>query len=182
MDIFLVRHGEAAASWGESSDPGLSELGWEQAREAAEILLPKIPPNIQLISSPLARAQETGQPLSDSLKKPVAIDKAFSEVPSPVPLEERQGWLRQFMQQRWEEQGDNLHAWREAAFQALLAQEAPVVVFTHFLVLNAVTGKILGRPETLHFYPDNGSVTHLRHHQGSLELVELGRQMETVVN
>jgi probable phosphoglycerate mutase len=86
------------------------------------------------------------------------------------------------MQQRWEDQGDDLLAWREGAYQALLAEQTPVVVFTHFLVLNAVTGKILDRPETLHFYPDNGSITHLRLRDGSLELVELGRQMETVVN
>jgi len=35
ISIYLVRHGEAAASWGESSDPGLSELGWQQAEDAA---------------------------------------------------------------------------------------------------------------------------------------------------
>jgi len=38
MDIFLVRHGEAAASWGESPDPGLSELGRRQAEVAAALL------------------------------------------------------------------------------------------------------------------------------------------------
>ena len=29
--IYLVRHGEAAASWGDHPDPGLSELGQKQA-------------------------------------------------------------------------------------------------------------------------------------------------------
>ena len=30
-EIILVRHGEASASWQESTDPGLSELGERQA-------------------------------------------------------------------------------------------------------------------------------------------------------
>ena len=33
MKIFLIRHGEAAQSWDQSADPGLSELGKEQALE-----------------------------------------------------------------------------------------------------------------------------------------------------
>ena len=36
--IILVRHGEASASWEKSSDPGLSNLGVNQAEECAEIL------------------------------------------------------------------------------------------------------------------------------------------------
>jgi broad specificity phosphatase PhoE len=38
MELFLIRHGEASASWGESSDPGLSLLGQQQAEETAEAL------------------------------------------------------------------------------------------------------------------------------------------------
>jgi probable phosphoglycerate mutase len=36
---FLVRHGEAAAHWGEEEDPGLSALGRQQAERAAGELL-----------------------------------------------------------------------------------------------------------------------------------------------
>ena len=38
-EIILVRHGEASASWQESTDPGLSELGKRQAEECANLLL-----------------------------------------------------------------------------------------------------------------------------------------------
>ena len=37
MKIFLIRHGEAAQSWDQSADPGLSELGKEQALECSVI-------------------------------------------------------------------------------------------------------------------------------------------------
>jgi probable phosphoglycerate mutase len=182
MDIFLVRHGEAAASWGQSADPGLSELGQEQARSAAQDLQPRVADNLQLISSPLARARETATPLAAALGLDVRVDEAFAEIRAPVPLAERQAWLRQFMQQQWNEQAESLHLWRRQAVDELLKLDQPAVVFTHFLIINAVVGKIQGAEATLCCWPDNGSVTHLRLAGGTLELVALGAQMNTFVN
>lgn len=183
MDIFLVRHGEAASSWGESRDPGLSELGHSQAEEAAHELLSLTNPAVRIISSPLLRAQETAIPLAHQLGgREVDLDAAFSEIPSPVPLAERQGWLRQFMQQRWDEQPEELHSWRKGMMESLLRLTESTVVFTHFLVMNTVVGQVQGRAETLCFWPDNASIVRLRHTGENLELVELGRQMSTVVN
>lgn len=182
MDIFLVRHGEAAASWGQESDPGLSELGREQAEQAARGLLGQLPDDVRLISSPLARAQETAVPLARELGAQVAIDDAYREIPSPVPLAERQDWLRAFMGQQWAEQGKELHQWRQAMIDGLCALEGPVVIFTHFLVINTVVGHALDRLETLSFFPGNGSVTQLCRSGDNLHLVALGDQMESVVN
>jgi len=47
---------------------------------------------------------------------------------------------------------------------------------------NAIVGSILARPETLYFWPDNASCTRLDLSNNTLELVELGAQMETIVN
>jgi probable phosphoglycerate mutase len=182
LDIFLVRHGEAAAAWSQSEDPGLSELGRDQAGQAAQTLLSGLPTGTRLVSSPLLRARETALPLAAALSLSVEIDPAFREIPSPVPLPERQAWLRKFMQQTWDTQPDTLLQWREQAVQRVLAQREPAVIFTHFLVINAIVGSAQQRPETLCFWPDNASVTHLRHSQGELELVSLGRELSTVVN
>jgi broad specificity phosphatase PhoE len=182
MDIFLVRHGEAAAGWGQSSDPGLSELGLRQAEEVAEALLPRLSADTALLSSPLARARETAIPLAEALEKPVVVEDVFREVPAPVPLPQRQPWLRDFMQQQWPGQPPSLTQWRDRALTELLEQSQPAVVFTHFLLINAVVGRVLRRPEILCFWPDNGSITQLRHSGDTLELVSLGREMETVVN
>ena len=182
MDIFLVRHGEAAASWGQAPDPGLSELGREQAESVARQLLAKVDRSTALVSSPLARAQETAQPLARKLGVQVAITDVFREIPSPVPMEQRQDWLRGFMRQRWDEQEPSLHDWKNAAVDTLLALQSPTVVFTHFLVINAVVGHVQQRAETLCFWPDNGSITHLRLGEGGLELVALGQELKTLVN
>ena len=183
MDIYLVRHGEAAASWAQAPDPGLSPLGQEQAQAAARALVPRLAGSgIQLLSSPLSRTLETAAPLAQELGLPVDINEAFREIQTPVPLSERQAWLRQFMRQRWDEQPDSLHQWREQATRQLLALDRPAVVFTHFLVINAVVGQLQGSEATLCCWPDNGSITRLRRRDNGLELVELGAQMSTVVN
>ncbi len=182
MDIFLVRHGEAAAAWGQCGDPGLSELGRQQASAAAQQLLPLVDADTRLVSSPLARAQETAQPLAGALGVAVSIDDAFRELPAPVPLEQRSGWLKTVMQQRWEQQSAELLAWREQAMEHLLGIEGSAVVYTHFMVLNAIVGQLQEQAETVVYLPDNASITRLRRLDTGLELVELGAQLETVIN
>ena len=182
MDIYLVRHGEAAASWAQSADPGLSELGQRQAQLAADKLLPDLSRSVQLFSSPLLRALETAQPLARALDKQIVTNDVFREIPAPVPLDQRQTWLRQFMREHWGTQAESLHQWRDALYAHLLGLREPSVVFTHFLVINAVVGRIQQREETLCFWPDNASITHLTLTSGSLALVKLGDELSTVVN
>jgi broad specificity phosphatase PhoE len=86
MDIFLVRHGEAAASWNESSDPGLSVLGFAQADSAAVALKERIHGQTRLWSSPLRRAVETAMPLAKMMRQEVREDDVYREIPAPVPL------------------------------------------------------------------------------------------------
>ena len=89
MDIFLVRHGEAAASWGQESDPGLSDLGRAQAAESARSLQRLMPPNTALVSSPLARAQETAAPLAASLGRNEAAQRVELEAGGASPFKPR---------------------------------------------------------------------------------------------
>ena len=180
--IYLVRHGEAAASWSEDPDPGLSALGQAQAGQAATSLQDELAGEVALVSSPLLRARETAEPLAERLALPVTIDESFREVPSPVLLAQRQGWLRRFMSQQWHEQPDTLLDWRNAILEQLVQTPTTTVVFTHFLVINAVVGSLLERPEVLCCWPANGSVTALTLEAGELSLDSLGEQMETRVN
>ena len=58
--LFLIRHAEPAAGWGgDALDPGLSHLGREQARAAAQALLAIRP--LEIVSSPMLRCRETGE-------------------------------------------------------------------------------------------------------------------------
>ena len=182
MDLILVRHGEAAANWSEAPDPGLSECGRRQAGEVAEVLTRLVGNDTLLLSSPLLRAIETAEPLAKKLGQAVRVEEAFREIPSPGPLAQRQQWLRHFMQQHWEGQAEDLRTWRGKALQHLLQLQRPAVVFTHFLVINAVVGYVLDRPETLCFWPANCSITRFRHDGVNLELLALGEELKSIVN
>ncbi len=181
--VYWVRHGEAAAKWGQSKDPGLSKLGHEQAREASDQLLEVLDgASATLISSPLARAQETAAPLAAALSCDVTIDERVREIPSPSPLDGRQEWLRAFMRGRWSEQDQGLHKWRAGILDTLAELPSQTVVFSHFLVLNTVVGAQEGSDKTLLFWPANASITVLTENdQGSWD-VALGEQMSSIVN
>ena len=182
MNRYMVRHGEATASWQQSDDPGLSERGHQQAADTAQQLLQRIEPDIRLVSSPMLRARETARPLSAALTADVTIVDPFRESPTPVPREKRQSWLNSIAQQSWGEQHDMVREWRGDLLAQLRQIREPTVVFTHFMVLNAVVSALTGEDKVVCFLPDNASVTSLRWVGSDLQLVELGRQFRTRVN
>ncbi len=182
MNIHLVRHGEAAANWQEADDPGLSELGRQQAAAAAQQLAGRIAADVRLISSPMLRAQQTAQPLAGSLGAEVTLIDAFREIPTPVALDERQAWLRTIARQSWREQHAMVCQWQQSLLQALRQIDQHAVVFTHFMVLNAIVSALTGRDRVVCFRPDNASITTLKLDGSTLQLVELGRELPTRVN
>ena len=72
--IYMVRHGRAAANFGQSLDPGLDDLGREQAQAVAKRLAPLGP--LPILSSPLARTRETSIPLSKMWDRKPVIEPA----------------------------------------------------------------------------------------------------------
>lgn len=180
--IWIVRHGEAAASWEKDPDPGLSALGQEQAERTAKALLKIVPEGATLLSSPLKRAQETAAAFAQKRGVAVTVDPRFSEVRSPVPLSGRKAWLQAFMRQDWSEQSEDLWSWRNEIISGLKACEGPTVIFCHFLVINAVVAEINRQSAVLQVYPANASYHQLSLAGDELSLVQLGEQMETRVN
>ena len=179
VDIYLVRHGEAAAAWGEDPDPGLSHLGRQQARQVRDEL--ERYEDLHIVSSPLLRAKETAQPLATALRKEMHVDERFREIPSPVGIDDRQAWLSGFMRQQWPEQGSEILDWRESAWDGLFELDRHTAIFTHFMIINAICSRLMESPETVCCVPDNGSVTRLKLASKTLELVDVGRQRETHV-
>ncbi len=177
MDIYLIRHGEAAAGWGQAQDPGLSERGKAQAKAAGERLAALISDDTQLIASPRQRALETAQICAKLLGRDLRIDEAYQEIPAPVPLSGRRQWVIEYMAAYWHEQSAPIIAWRDTMLAAIKSLPAPSFIFTHALPINAVLSHIAGSERTTVFYPENASIIHLRLVDGELELVALGESM-----
>jgi broad specificity phosphatase PhoE len=174
--LYLVRHAEPAALWGAHPDPGLSPLGQEQARAVGERLR-GLGVN-SLITSPLARCQETAAPLAEMLGQPVQINKAVAEIPVPAHVDNHRAWLSAVMSGAW---GDghvdaSLRTWRDDVAKALLSLTQDTIVFSHFVAINAAVGLASESDIVTYFKPGHASVTILTNDHNVLRVQELGQE------
>ncbi len=178
--ICLVRHGEAASSWDQDPDPGLSEKGRVQARKIADQMQSE--KAVRLVSSPLKRAQETSAPLAELWQRQINIAPQIAEIPSHhIPFEERRAWLNEVMQKAWRDQSDTLKNWRQTILDFVSGLDEDAVLFSHFMVINAIVGAVEDDDNVMIFRPDNCSVTRISVHDGRLSLIERGHEAITVV-
>ena len=184
MKIFLIRHGEAAQSWDQSSDPELSELGKEQALECFNTLNANENLNqFNLVSSPLKRAQETSLHFKKNLNKHLSLNEAFREIPSPgISLLERKNWLQEVFKKNINELEKPQQAWQSKILSALKDLTEPTIIFSHFMVINIVVSTLKNDPRMVSFYPDNCSITELENNEGNLNLISTGSELQTRVN
>ena len=178
--LYFVRHGKAAAGFGDHADPGLDETGRLQANKIAE-RLGQLPP-MRIISSPLLRARETANPLCELWNTQADIEPAIAEIPSPrLDLAQRSAWLGGVMQDTWNNLDADLHSWRDNMIAYLLSLEEDCVLFSHFIAINVAVGHANKDGRMISFRPDNTSCTILSN-DGSLRIIELGAEAETHVN
>jgi broad specificity phosphatase PhoE len=148
-------------------------LGNEQAYTVARTLAPLGP--LAIASSPLRRARETAAPLEAAWQTAARIVPAVAEIPSPwIPVGERSAWLTRLMQGSWSSADSGLHAWRGTLLDFLIGCEADIVVFSHYVAINAAVGAALGRDDFAPFQPANGSITVMDNDRGRLHLIEQG--------
>ena len=179
--IYLVRHGQAAGGFGDDLDPGLSDLGWSQARAARDTLAGEGP--LDVVSSPLRRCQETANPLCEQWGVTPTIVEAVAEIPSPTDdLAARTEWLRSIMPGTWGDIGDaSLEKWRQNCVLAVQTLQKDTVVFSHFIAINVIVGNIQQDDRMVVFRPNNCSITTIDVNAGGMSLVSLGDEAETQV-
>jgi broad specificity phosphatase PhoE len=174
MELVLVRHALPvridANPDGSPADPGLSELGHEQAARVVEAL--QHDEVTHLYSSPAARARQTAQPLAEKLGLPLAIEPGIDEFDrdhgSYVPVEE----LRAENDPRWhalvagEMYGVDAVGFQTSVVHAVeaIAQRHPggrAVLFCHSGTINAYTAHVTGQQRLLWFAPAYASVSRI---------------------
>ncbi len=179
----MVRHGRAAAGFGDAADPGLDDTGRAQAVAAARVLAPLGP--LKILTSPLLRTRQTAAPLAELWQRAPAVEEAVAEIPSlpGMALEKRAHWLRKLMEGSWRDVNLRLGQWREDVIAALLAQSEDCVIFSHYVAINVAAGAALGDDRIHVFAPDNCSVSVFETKGGALSLIEKGRETaQTKVN
>lgn len=180
--LILVRHGEAAAKWGQSTDPGLSALGRDQARLAAEQEYAATG-SLTLYTSPLKRAVETMLPFERTLDAQSTVIPQLAEIPSGhIPMAQRQAWLKDLKQSTWQTQPERLQIWRKGIINFLLNCPSDSLMTTHFAVINVAVGHALGLEDIFSFHPDNCSATIFDLVDGKLQLIGKGLEAQTRIN
>jgi len=182
--IYLIRHGQAAATWDQDEDPPLSPLGQQQAEQVSSTLLDMIPDldQIQIISSPIKRAFETAQPFVKACQKSLTIDKAVSEIPSAVAnVQERMPWLLSVMQDKWSNLSPDLLLWRQQCLDYLGSLQMDSVIFSHYIAINVAIGHCQKKEEVICYRPDNTSI-HVFENKPQLQIISLGKEANTKIN
>lgn len=177
--IYLVRHGQAAASWGEHPDPGLSDLGRSQAKTAAESLSDKAIEHV--FTSPMARCQETASAFSRTTNREAIIEPGVTEIPTPSDVTDRVSWLRSLMGGEWAAAPQIVTGWRQNLLQTINQLPDQSVVFTHFVAINAIVGALEHTDTVTVFRPNYCSITRVERRDGELSLVARGESLETKV-
>lgn len=182
--LYLVRHGQATGGWDSDPDPGLDDLGREQATTVSGWLAPLGP--MTIVTSPMVRCRQTAAHLASIWGTRPQIDRAVSEIPSPegFAVNDRVTWLRGAMTGKWADLGARYLSYRAGVLAALAANTSDTVVFSHFIAINVAVGACLSRDELVIRSLDNCSVTIVEHdptRPGRFELVEGGHEADTLI-
>jgi broad specificity phosphatase PhoE len=175
--LYLVRHGEAAAAWGQHDDPGLSPLGRKQAADAAYKLGALKP--TRAITSPLLRCRETAAAFEMESGLAAVVEERVTEIPTPAGVEDRPAWLRQAMGGAWAALPGHAD-WRAALIAALLSLKEDTAVFTHFVAINVALGAATRSDAVTIFRPANCSITVFDTDGAHLRLVAQGDENAAV--
>jgi probable phosphoglycerate mutase len=168
MELLLIRHAlplrvEGVDGTG-PADPDLAELGRAQAKALAEWLVDE---QIDAVwSSPMRRAWQTAEPVSERLGLPVQVDDGLCEfdrdASSYIPIEE----LKAAGDPRWNEvpeRPEHFQATVVAAVERVVAAcpAQRVAVVCHGGVINAYAGHVVGIDEPLFFLPHYTSISRI---------------------
>ncbi|MFK7982936.1 MAG: histidine phosphatase family protein [Saprospiraceae bacterium] len=181
--IYLIRHGEAAQAWDEAPDPILSKNGIQQAQNLAKKYVPILKKSdFQLLSSPLARAQQTATPFQEALSSRIIINTNFAEIPSPgIALADRRNWLKALFGKTIAELEKPQLEWRNTIIQGVQSIEKNTLIFSHFMTINAIIGWITNNKHVVNYYPNYCSITQIEKVENQFIIKELGEELTTIV-
>ena len=183
--IALVRHGRASAGWDTAVDPGLDNPGRDQADVAAKKLDQIFAgQQVEIVSSPLLRCQQTAKSFADLRTTPVRVCAEVAEIPSPsgVEMSSRVDWLRAAMQGTWADLGGEYVEFRDLVIKFVRSRETNTVIFSHFVAINAVIGALVGDDRVVIRSLDNCSITLLdRDADCNLSIAQTGHEADTLI-
>lgn len=173
MELLIVRHGkpESQSVTSGTADPDLAPIGHQQAEAVAQALQPEGVDHI--VSSPMARAYQTAEPLAKLLGMEIEVIDELKEsdyqatqyLPADDNMEEMIRLFREDPDHLYGADGRQVFVDRVVgSFTQLVADHAgkTVAVFCHGMVTAAWIGHILGYEDLFNLSPDYTGVSRVR--------------------
>jgi broad specificity phosphatase PhoE len=183
INLLLVRHGEAAESWGNHPDPGLSELGIKQSASLVNNKMLELLDSYSFVSSPKLRAKITAEPLIKKLNKELIINDAYSEIPSnDIDNSQKKVWLTNVMNTEIRDLPDFVVNWRNNIIKHSLGVSQNTIIFTHFMVINVLVSSLLKKNALMYFHPNYVSITKITLENKKVKSISLGDEKKTIIN
>ena len=183
IEVIFIRHAEASSSWGDHPDPGLSDYGITQSKKLinrSELI--KLD-DYSFISSPKLRAINTARPLAKKFKKDLIIENTFTEIPSSnIERENKQDWLKNILHMNKNDLPENVAKWKDNIISKTKAFSKNSVVFTHFMVINALLSELNSENKLLYFYPDYTSIVKITIEDGEFRNFLTEKNKKTFIN
>jgi len=177
--LYLIRHAQSQGNTGDdltTGDPHLTEVGWEQARRLGERFARQ--PVDVLYASPLARAQETAQPIAEAAGLPLRTEETLSEIAlgtAEVNARMFSGEEARVLAERiareatWDafpgSEGSAAARRRVQAIMDRIVEEHAgqrVAIVSHGGFIQTYVSLVLGLSRDFVFYPFNASITSVR--------------------
>jgi len=179
--LILVRHGRASSGWDSHPDPDLDDVGRAQADAASDALAALGP--LALHTSPLRRCRQTALPLARRWGVGAIVDPYVTELPSPegVSMTERGAWLRNAIQGTWSGLDSRFHDYRTRLVEHVASIERDTVIVSHFIAINALIGAAIDDDRIVIASLDNCARTTFDARDGTLRLVEMGDEADTLI-
>src|SRR5205807_4694676 len=173
--LYLLRPGKATGGWDTDPDPGLNDVGREQAETMAAALMRTEP--MLLLTSPLRRTRETAAAIERRWGVQAQVELRVAEIPSPSVIPQyRAEWLKNVLQSRWADLEQSLGLWRQHVRKTLLDLTRDTVVVSHFVAINVAVGYALKDDRVTCFRPENCSCTVLDVEGDDWRVVALGAE------
>ena len=152
IEIIFIRHGEAANRWGDHPNPGLSKKGIVQSNNLLKHKELQHLEKYSFLSSPKLRAIETAEPLAKKFNKEVVIDDTFIEIPSDnIKSNDKQKWLEEIIKCKNNDLPNFVKSWKRNIFDKTQSFNINVVIFSHFMVINALVSALAKTDKLLYF-------------------------------
>ena len=183
IEVIFIRHAEASSSWGDHPDPGLSDDGITQSKKLINHPELKQLDNYSFIASPKLRAMDTARPLAKKFKKELVIENVYTEIPSPnIKPKNKQEWLKNILQMNKNNLPENVAKWKDNIISKTKAFSQDSVVFTHFMVINALLSELNSETKLLYFYPDYTSILKISIEDGKFKNFSIEKDKKTFIN